>query len=92
MPHGRLEHLNATSTSPPDNGGRIAAGGPDVLRPLGRAPRGGRDPALVRRRALAANDGGFELSWHGSRLLEGLGVDVAGARLRRRAFSPGCLD
>jgi hypothetical protein len=45
MPHGRLEHLNATSTSPPDNGGRIAAGGPDVLRPLGRAPRGGRDPS-----------------------------------------------
>jgi DNA-binding transcriptional ArsR family regulator len=48
--------------------------------------------ALVRRRALAAGDGGFELSRHGSRLLEGLGVDVAGARHRRRAFSPGCLD
>ena len=48
--------------------------------------------ALVRRRALAATDGGFELTQRGSRLLEGLGVDVAEARSKRRAFAPGCLD
>ena len=48
--------------------------------------------ALVRRRALEEHDGRFELTERGSRLLEGLGVDVAGARVRRRAFAPGCLD
>jgi DNA-binding transcriptional ArsR family regulator len=48
--------------------------------------------ALVRRRALAATDGHFELTQRGSRLLEGLGVDVAEARSKRRAFAPGCLD
>jgi DNA-binding transcriptional ArsR family regulator len=48
--------------------------------------------ALVRRRALAATDGRFELAQRGSLLLEGLGVDVAEARSKRRAFAPGCLD
>ena len=48
--------------------------------------------ALVRRRALAEIDGRFELTQQGSRLLEGLGVDVAEARSKRRAFAPGCLD
>ena len=48
--------------------------------------------ALVRRRALAEIDGRFELTQRGSRLLEGLGVGVAEARGKRRAFAPGCLD
>jgi DNA-binding transcriptional ArsR family regulator len=48
--------------------------------------------ALVRRRAMSRDDGGFELTERGSRLLEGLGVDVTSARARRRAFAPGCLD
>jgi DNA-binding transcriptional ArsR family regulator len=48
--------------------------------------------ALVRRRALAEIDARFELTQRGTRLLEGLGVDVAGARSKRRAFAPGCLD
>ena len=48
--------------------------------------------ALVRRRALAEIDGRFELTQRGSLLLEGLGVDVPGARSKRRAFAPGCLD
>jgi DNA-binding transcriptional ArsR family regulator len=48
--------------------------------------------ALVQRRALSATDGGFELMKRGSRLLEGIGVDVADARGNRRAFAPGCLD
>jgi hypothetical protein len=48
--------------------------------------------ALVRRRALAEIDGRFELTKRGSRLLEGLGVDIAQARSKRRAFAPGCLD
>jgi hypothetical protein len=32
------------------------------------------------------------LTERGSRLLGELGVDVASARRRRRAFAPGCLD
>jgi DNA-binding transcriptional ArsR family regulator len=48
--------------------------------------------ALVRRRALAERDGAFDLTNRGSGLFEELGVDVAGARARRRAFAPGCLD
>jgi DNA-binding transcriptional ArsR family regulator len=48
--------------------------------------------ALVRRRALEENDGVFELTQRGSRLLEALGVDVGEASSRRRSFAPGCLD
>jgi DNA-binding transcriptional ArsR family regulator len=48
--------------------------------------------ALVRRRSLTTNDGVFSLTERGSRLLGELGVDVASARRRRRAFAPGCLD
>jgi DNA-binding transcriptional ArsR family regulator len=48
--------------------------------------------ALVRRRALTPVDGVFSLTERGSRVLGELGVDIPGARARKRAFAPGCLD
>lgn len=48
--------------------------------------------ALVERRALRLVDDHFELTRAGSRLLAELGIDVAAARARRRAFAPACLD
>jgi DNA-binding transcriptional ArsR family regulator len=48
--------------------------------------------ALVRRRAITPRDGGFELTLRGARSFEGIGVDVDGARRRKRGFALGCLD
>ena len=51
--------------------------------------------ALVARGALRPPPpagGPFELTAAGTGLLEGLGLDLAAARARRRAFAPACLD
>jgi DNA-binding transcriptional ArsR family regulator len=48
--------------------------------------------ALVTRGALVPQDGGFELTGDGETLLSKLGVDIAGARRRRRAFALACID
>jgi DNA-binding transcriptional ArsR family regulator len=48
--------------------------------------------ALLERRALRLVDRQFELTPEGDELLVDLGVDLAGARARRRAFAPACLD
>jgi DNA-binding transcriptional ArsR family regulator len=48
--------------------------------------------ALVRQRVILRRDGGFDLMPRGERLLEDAGVDVDGARRRKRAFAIGCLD
>ena len=48
--------------------------------------------ALLARRALRARDGRFEVTGPGERLLGSMGVDVGGARERRRAFALACLD
>jgi DNA-binding transcriptional ArsR family regulator len=48
--------------------------------------------ALVGRGILGETAGGFEVSAAGERELGGLGVDLAAARARRRAFAPACLD
>jgi DNA-binding transcriptional ArsR family regulator len=52
----------------------------------------GLTDALVRQRIMRASDSGFELTARGERRLEALGVDVAGARTGRRAFTRRCLD
>ncbi len=48
--------------------------------------------ALVARGALVPQDGGYKLSATGDKLLRRLGVDLAGARARRRSFALACLD
>jgi DNA-binding transcriptional ArsR family regulator len=48
--------------------------------------------ALVARRVLRARDGSFELNAQGEAFLAELGVDVAGARGRKRVFARSCLD
>ena len=47
---------------------------------------------LISRRSLRARDGAFALTRSGERLLESIGVDVAAARGRRRAFALACQD
>src|SRR5205807_895314 len=47
---------------------------------------------LLARGALGLPDGGYELSAAGEKLLRRIGVDVAGARARRRSFALACLD
>jgi DNA-binding transcriptional ArsR family regulator len=48
--------------------------------------------ALVEREALRARNGSFELTGGGEAFLAELGVDVAGARARKRVFARACLD
>jgi len=48
--------------------------------------------ALVARDVLHDRDGSFELTGDGEVFLVELGVDVAGARARKRAFARACLD
>jgi DNA-binding transcriptional ArsR family regulator len=48
--------------------------------------------ALVARDVLRIRDGSFELSEDGEVFLAELGVDVAGARARKRVFARACLD
>ena len=48
--------------------------------------------ALVSQRALRRTDGGFEVTPSGRSLVEGIGVDLEGARRRRRRFALACLD
>ncbi len=49
--------------------------------------------ALLERGALRAEEGHFAVTSGGERLLgAGLGIDLAAARERRRAFAPACLD
>jgi DNA-binding transcriptional ArsR family regulator len=47
---------------------------------------------LVSRRALRARDGGFVMTRSGGELFASIGVDVDGARERRRAFALACQD
>ncbi len=48
--------------------------------------------ALVTRRAMRNRDGAFVVTRTGERLLGSIGVDVDGARRRRRAFALACQD
>jgi hypothetical protein len=48
--------------------------------------------ALVERDVLRARNGSFELTVDGEAFLENIGVDVAGARARKRVFARACLD
>jgi DNA-binding transcriptional ArsR family regulator len=48
--------------------------------------------ALVARDVLRVHDGSFELSADGEAFLADLGVDIAGARARKRVFARMCLD
>ena len=48
--------------------------------------------ALVVRDVLRVHDGSFELSADGEAFLADLGVDVDGARARKRVFARTCLD
>jgi DNA-binding transcriptional ArsR family regulator len=48
--------------------------------------------ALVARDFLRSRDGSFELTGGGEVFLVRLGVDVAGARARKRVFTRSCLD
>ena len=73
---------------------------------IGRAVRAGRTcydhlagrlgvdltRALLDRDAVRLAGGQFEVTPEGVRLLGELGVDLAAARARRRAFAPACLD
>lgn len=73
---------------------------------IGRAVRNGRTcydhlagrlgvglaRSLVDRGAVRLAGQGFEVTPAGERLLGDLGVDLAAARARRRAFAPACLD
>jgi hypothetical protein len=52
----------------------------------------GLTEALVARKALRAGDGWYELTAAGEETMARLGVDVASARSRRRAFARACLD
>jgi DNA-binding transcriptional ArsR family regulator len=73
---------------------------------IGRAVRAGRTcydhlagrlgvglaRALLDRGAVRSAGGQFEVTPAGERLLGELGVDLAAARARRRAFAPACFD
>jgi DNA-binding transcriptional ArsR family regulator len=48
--------------------------------------------ALVDREVLHVQDGSFELSVDGEAFFADLGVDVAGARVRKRVFARACVD
>jgi DNA-binding transcriptional ArsR family regulator len=48
--------------------------------------------ALLDRGALRSAGGQFEVTAGGAQLLGELGIDLAAARARRRAFAPACLD
>jgi DNA-binding transcriptional ArsR family regulator len=48
--------------------------------------------ALVAREVLRSREGSFELTGDGELFLVRLGVDVAGARARKRIFTRACLD
>jgi DNA-binding transcriptional ArsR family regulator len=48
--------------------------------------------SLLDRGALRPAPGAFELTATGERELQELGLDLAAARARRRAFAPACLD
>lgn len=48
--------------------------------------------ALVERAALELGADGYELTPSGGKLLTGMGVDVASARVRRRSFARPCID
>lgn len=48
--------------------------------------------ALLERRALRLRPEGVSLTHAGQQLLDGLGVDVAGARRRKRGFALACQD
>jgi hypothetical protein len=48
--------------------------------------------ALVRRKLLVLRDTSYELTGSGAEAMASLGVDVAGARSRQRAFARACLD
>jgi DNA-binding transcriptional ArsR family regulator len=48
--------------------------------------------ALAIRGALVAHEGGYSLTPAGDELMRSLGVDVAGARTKRRSFALACLD
>ena len=48
--------------------------------------------ALLARRALRGSDGAFVVTGSGERLLGSIGVNVGGARERRRAFALACQD
>jgi len=48
--------------------------------------------ALVDRGALRSSGGHFDVTPEGAELLGDLGIDLAAARARRRAFAPACLD
>jgi len=48
--------------------------------------------ALIEREALAAGTDGYEVTAVGEAVFERLGVDVAGARARRRSFARPCID
>jgi DNA-binding transcriptional ArsR family regulator len=48
--------------------------------------------ALVARDVLRRGDGSFELGDDGEAFFSDLGVDVAGARARKRVFARACLD
>lgn len=48
--------------------------------------------ALIARDVLRSHDGSFELSEDGAVFLAEIGVDVDGARARKRVFARSCLD
>lgn len=48
--------------------------------------------SLVRRGMLTEDDGGFEVTAEGEAFLGRFGVDLDGAKRKRRSFSPKCLD
>ena len=48
--------------------------------------------ALVAERILRPRDGGFAITHYGENRLAALGVDIAGARKRRRGYALACLD
>lgn len=85
-PRRRLSSLRAVSAADRLREGRTCY---DHL--AGRLGVGITD-ALLAHRALRARAGGFELTGRGQRLLGRIGVDVATARERRRAFALACLD
>jgi len=47
---------------------------------------------LISRRALRRGNGGFAITPAGAELFEGLGVDLALARSRKREFALACMD
>jgi DNA-binding transcriptional ArsR family regulator len=93
-----LEALSRLGSETPVNSLR-AAGRTEALRPARTcydhlAGRFGVavTEALVARNVLRSRDGAFELTDEGEVFLVRLGVDVAGARARKRIFTRACLD